>query len=53
MSYLYLEAGKYKSCLDVCSYFLKKIGESEELKDDRNLLRNNKAAALNNLGRYS
>lgn len=53
LSYLYLEAGKYKNCLDVCRYFLKKIGESEDLKDDRILLINNQASALNNLGRYS
>lgn len=46
--------GKYKNCLDICEYFLRKIrDDSGSLKEDKLLLMNNKAVSLNHLGRFS
>ena len=53
LSYLYLEVGKPKKCLDLCNNMLEQLEDSPEASKLSVHISNNKAAALNTLGRYS
>ena len=53
LSYLYLEGGRAKECLEVCESILLKIEDTPEEFELTLHLHNNRAAALNMLGRYS
>ena len=53
LSYLYLELNRPKDCLNLCNRFLDRIEYSAESDELMININNNKAAALNLLGRSS
>lgn len=53
MSFLYIEGGRAKECLDVCEKVIALIANTPEEYECSLHIHNNRAAALNMLGRYS
>ena len=53
LSYLYLQTGRAKECLEVCDNIMALIAGTSSESDVSLHIDNNRAAALNMLGRYS